>query len=103
MKTTRIKNFEYDGMFFTSEKCDPVPVEILGVMLPSDPGVVRIKEGDKTYGCPTFALESCPNIDWAKLLTPEQIASREACGMLFGNGTNKKRQLMPLADVPLKP
>jgi hypothetical protein len=108
MKTKLIKTTEYDGLGF---RTTPIPeaeqyeVEIMGVMMPCDPGIVRVKNDNfgKVLDVPTFALAEYPNIDFEALLSDKQLESRKECGILFGNGvSDEKRYFKPLSELPLK-
>lgn len=93
---------EYDGLGFTGrKKINPRPVTVLGVMLPCDPGLVVIRDGEKEYEVATFQLDPRPEIDLEALLTSQQRKVREL-GFLFGAGVGGKRKLLPIEQCPIK-
>lgn len=103
MKTLMHSRFKYGGFGIQVQpRKKPIEVEIVGVMAPPDPGFVTIHDGKEQYEVPTLVLKESPRIEWGKMLSDQQIKNREACGMLFGTGTDEERKLIPLAECPLE-
>lgn len=102
MKTTLVKDCSYNGIScVVSRKYINIPCEILGVMVPPDPGMVYIQlESGKKKQVPVFLLKNCPDIDFEQLLTQDQIDLRRIHGFLYGNGSFPTK-LKPLEECPL--
>jgi hypothetical protein len=95
-------SFKYGGFGVQRSPLDkPRKVTLLGVMLPVDPGMVRIRDGDKECDVPSLTLKDCPLIDYGALLTDEQKRVREALGLMYGNGVGGEQTLLPLDKCPL--
>lgn len=103
MKANVTKKFEYNGMFIKSEPIEsPIPVEILGVLSPVDPGMLYVKEeSGLCREVPTIVLDNFPNVDFGNMLTDEQINERKLCGILFAPAKNG-RKLIPLNSCKIK-
>jgi hypothetical protein len=104
VKSKLICEFSYDGLGFQTKRLRKHrEVEILGIMLPCDPGVVTIKDGDEQRQVPTFALKPCPNFDFEALLSTSQKKGREQIGLLFYSGLDRRKpRLLPLVKCPIK-
>lgn len=100
MKVNMIEEFTYNGLFVTTKKIKPRPVEILGVFMPADPGMVVIKDRDIIREVPTCVLDAHPGVDWNVLLSKDQIDERDKLSVLWM--PSGERNLLPLVDVPRK-
>jgi len=101
MKTQMIEDFDCDGLFTKSTKLsEPIDVEIIGVKLPVDPGMVVVKVNDMVKEVPTFTLVSCPKIDFASMLTEEQKKQREALGFLMVSRVGTE-EILPINECPV--
>jgi len=96
MKATLICEASYNGLGWSDKKPidPPREVEVLGVPSPVDPGVVAIRDGNKNRYVAAFQLEGCPPFNFGAMLNDEQIASREAVGLLFGSGVGGERKIL---------
>jgi len=103
MKTKLLKSFTYNGIFISSQLlATPREVEVLGVMVPPDPGFITILDEGKQVQVPTLVLENAPKIDWNMLITKEQERIRDnGLGFLVSNG-GFKQSLLPLSECPIK-
>ena len=102
MKTFLIRSFTYNGIGVSMKQLkEKLPVTILGVTKPVDPGFVTIDNNGVTQQVPTWVLEECPDIDFEALLTPTQIEQRKKFSFLFGRGSDEPEVFVPLAECPI--
>lgn len=106
MKTRLIREAQYDGMGWQSTVLTtPIEVEVLGIPMPVDPGVIRIRlPSGKEITTAAFALEDTPefkfsSINWGDMLSPEQIKRREKLGILAYESA--PTSLLPIDQAPL--
>lgn len=106
MKSKVVRRARYNGVGL--EGLSDIPsenqyeIEIVGVKMPCDPGVVTAKVKGVEKQVHTLLLANCPDIDWENLLSIQQKEIRERTGVLVGTGTSGPRCLRPLSDCPLK-
>lgn len=101
MKLTLLYEMVYGGFGIELRPTPKRQVELLGVQVPVDPGMVTIKDGDDTREIATLCLEGCPLINFEAMLTPKQKAIREGMGALLFTGVVDPRRLVPLEQCPL--